>query len=80
MDLTLKVIDYKDEVLSIKVGPWTMDLTKEILKQYMDASLHDPTETIIRNLALRLKLAKVNSTSKAELRASLDNIVFKVVD
>lgn len=79
-DLSVQVLGIKDGVLSLRIGPWQVDLTKELIRDYMDGSRHDPLDTVIRNLCVRLRLAGVDGNStKAQLVSALNGITFKAV-
>ncbi len=80
MDLTLKVIEIKNGIIKVSIHNWVLDIPIDYLRQFMDRSLHDPIGTIIRNIGLRLSLARTDINTKADLIAALDNVIFKMVD
>jgi hypothetical protein len=79
-NVSVNVVSVSPGVISVEIGSWQVDLTKEMIRDYMDGSCHDPLDTVIRNLCVRLKLAGVDGNStKAQLVAALNGITFKAV-
>lgn len=80
-EVTVKVIKETKDGITIQMDSTIMELPYEYLKQYMDKSLHDPLETLVRNIALNLSLDKTDFTKakSGEVTTKLDKKVFKVV-
>jgi hypothetical protein len=78
MDVTISVSSTATSI-RVKIGSITVDLPQADLQKYMDVSLHNPVETVIRNICLRLSLAGVNPMNMPAVITALNGVMFKAV-
>lgn len=76
-DISAQVLSVSNDIIKIRLGSVQVDLTKEQLMMYMDPSQHDPIETVLRNIGLRLALADISLEDGVAVKDQLDKVNFK---
>lgn len=78
-EITINVTSVTDNVIKIKTPDGGMEISKELITQLSDASLHDPNDTLIRNIAINLSIGEVDLNDGAKVKTHLDGQKFKMV-